>query len=358
MLRDDELVDFERITKGLRLGAGEHVRRRGWYVAAGGVAVEVLAVIVDAYGRDPASSSGGGLDARSVAHWLLAAGLGVAALGAALAVLGPRLYGAVDPPGRWRRTAQIAVPLLACVLVAAGAVAVQQEVFSGTSTSVATPTAATGPVTAVPDSSNADVAAQANIPDQPLDAPTRAQLAAQLTAARSAALTYPTVADALKAHMYLAGGFAPGSGAHYMWLDGVLHGIQPNGEVDPRYPASFIYDGTSPTSRVVGLMYISLAPDPPAGFAGPNDHWHRHFNVCVVYNQGTINVPFPADTDVTKAQCDAVHGQFMRQTVWMIHTWVVPGWESPAGVFSHANPNLRCADGTYDTNAQGFCQGT
>ena len=176
--------------------------------------------------------------------------------------------------------------------------------------------------------------------------------------ARETALKYPTVADAVKAGMYLAGGFAPGSGAHYMSMDGVMKGIMADGEVNPAYPASFIYDGTSPTSRIAGLMYISLKLNPPDGFAGPNDHWHRHFNLCVKYGGNGIQVPFPADADVTRAQCEAVHGDFMQQTVWMVHTWVVPGYESPDGVFSHANPDLRCKDGTYDTNAMGFCQGT
>ncbi len=43
---------------------------------------------------------------------------------------------------------------------------------------------------------------------------------------------------------------------------------------------------------------------------------------------------------------------------WQGHAWVVPGWESPKGVFSHADPNLRCADGTVRTDAVGFCPGT
>ena len=34
----------------------------------------------------------------------------------------------------------------------------------------------------------------------------------------------------------------------------------------------------------------------------------------------------------------------------MVHAWVVPGWESSKGVFWHENPNLRCADGTFNTN--------
>jgi hypothetical protein len=56
--------------------------------------------------------------------------------------------------------------------------------------------------------------------------------------------------------------------------------------------------------------------------------------------------------------CDKYHGNFMRQTVWMVHAWVVPGWESPDGVFSHNNTDVKCADGTTKVNAAGFCKGT
>jgi hypothetical protein len=77
----------------------------------------------------------------------------------------------------------------------------------------------------------------------------------------------------------------------------------------------------------------------------------------VEYTAGKIVVPFAADSDVTEAQCAAVHGSFMRETAWMVHAWVVPGWESPLGVFSHNNPDVVCADGTTHANAVGFCQG-
>jgi hypothetical protein len=98
--------------------------------------------------------------------------------------------------------------------------------------------------------------------------------------------------------------------------------------------------------------------NPPEGFAGPNDHWHRHTNTCVIFGGPKIQVPFPADSSVTKSQCDAVHGTFMRRTTWMVHAWVVPGWESPTGVFSHDNADVLCADGTTKASAAGFCQGT
>ncbi len=224
---------------------------------------------------------------------------------------------------------------------------------SGSSSGVATSgTAASGPAHV----HNADEVAEA-APDVPLDAATRAQLATQLTEARAVAMGFPTVADATRAGYVPAGGFAPETGAHYQQLQ-VPTDVGADGLVDAAHPASLIYDGNSPTSRIVGLMYESLEATPPAGFAGPNDHWHRHSNVCVKFGAGDIQIPFVADSDVTEGQCRAVGGTFMKKTIWMVHTWVVPSWESPLGVFSHNNPNLVCADGTLNADARGFCPGT
>ena len=81
---------------------------------------------------------------------------------------------------------------------------------------------------------------------------------------------------------------------------------------------------------------------------------HRHSSVCTQGNE----VLFPPDSDITPAQCTSMGGRFMTITGWMVHAWVVPSWESPAGAFSHENPDLRCADGTFDTDSVGRCQGT
>jgi hypothetical protein len=199
-----------------------------------------------------------------------------------------------------------------------------------------------------------DIAHEAQ-PDKPLDAATRATLKGQLMAARELAMRYPTVADATAAGYYVAGGFAPGSGAHYIAPGGGLSA--PDGSFDPTVVNSLIYAGTSPTSEITGLMYFAMGDKPAEGFAGPNDHWHRHSNVCIKGGAGKLEVPFPADADVTRKQCDGVGGSFMPITGWMVHAWVVPSWESPQGVFSHDNTNIRCADGTYKTDKAGFCQG-
>lgn len=199
-----------------------------------------------------------------------------------------------------------------------------------------------------------DIAAEAQ-PDKPLDPTTRATLQQQLVEARAEAMRYPTVSDAIAAGYRLAGGFAPGSGAHYISYTGLT---VPGAAFDPSRPLALIYSGTSPTSQVIGLMYYAMSAQPPEGFAGPNDHWHRHSNICINFGPGGIQVPYPADADVTPAQCASVHGFLMKRTGWMVHAWVVPSWESPQGVFSHDNPDVRCADGTYKTNTAGFCQGT
>ncbi len=204
---------------------------------------------------------------------------------------------------------------------------------------------------AAPGSCNIDEARAASIPDQPLDAATRAALAAQLVTARSAALRYPTVASALAAGFIPAGKFSPETGAHYINVRGTF------GAFDPSNPGSLIYDGTTPASTVIGIMYLSGSANAPGGFAGPNDHWHRHTNTCVIFTGGKIVVPFAADSSVTQAQCAAVHGTFMPRTTWMVHAWVVPGWESPLGVFSHNNPDVKCANDTEKTDAVGFCKG-
>jgi hypothetical protein len=220
------------------------------------------------------------------------------------------------------------------------------------------PTTTTAQPTAIGLRTNADEQAE-NVPDRPLDKPTRAKLAAQLVVARAVAMKYPTVADATKAGFILAGRFTPGAGAHYISIGVGAAGFRGQiNAIDPARPLALIYNGTYPTSQIVGLMYGSFTAMPPDGFAGPNDHWHRHTNLCITFGNGKIGIPYPPDTNVQKAQCDALHGMFMRETLWMVHAWVVPGWESPQGVFSHANLDLHCGDGTDHTDAVGFCDGT
>ncbi len=268
--------------------------------------------------------------------------------------------GEADAPrtGRGKRAALTAVltVVVAVVLVALGFAVGRASDNSGSSSAVTTRPASSSGKSAVTKTTVPTLAlgeALESQPDKPLSAATRAALAADFVAARATALRYPTVASARAAHFVQAGEFAPGAGAHFL-SPGPL---RPDGSVDPTRPSAFIYDGISPDSRIVGLMYSSQTNAAPKGFPGPNDHWHLHQNVCFRVTPAGITTPFAPDHDVTKAQCVAQHGTFLKKSTWMVHAWVVPGWESPKGVFSHANPDVTCADGTMNTNRVGYCQG-
>lgn len=185
---------------------------------------------------------------------------------------------------------------------------------------------------------------------QPVSKAERVQLAHQMELARQTALKYPTVADAEAAGLHRAGPFSPGLGAHYVNYAGA--GGSPDGVMTDdaiSRPLAWIYDGTHPDSHVAGLFYMTPIKD-PEGFAGPNDVWHVHRNICIKQGaNGNIDSPLGADHGATKKQCDAVGGTLLKRTQYLVHVWPVPGYESPEGVYAHISSGVTCDDGTYET---------
>ncbi len=186
---------------------------------------------------------------------------------------------------------------------------------------------------------------------QPITKAQRVLLAHQLVLARQVALKYPTVKDALAAGLHRAGPFSPGLGAHYIdYSSAGGNSGGPMTDKDIEHPLAWIYDGTHPNSRIAGLFYTTTSTN-PAGFAGPNDVWHVHHDICLVQSGGSFDTPLGADHSATQAECDVVHGHLLKQTSLLLHVWVVPGYESPEGVFSHLSATVTCDDGTYNTIA-------
>ena len=178
----------------------------------------------------------------------------------------------------------------------------------------------------------------------------RTALAHQVDVTIATAKRYPTVAAAIAAGYQRVGPYLPGIGAHFIHLgaenfnvDGVMD------DADLEHPLALIYEGTSPDDQLAGFMYYSMAEKMPQGFAGANDVWHYHKNICLTQSaDGGFDAPLGADNDVTVAQCTAVHGHLLPLTPALLHVWVVPGYEDSQGVFSHLNPALSCNDGTYN----------
>jgi len=184
---------------------------------------------------------------------------------------------------------------------------------------------------------------------QPVSKADRVLLAHQMELARQTALRYPTVAAAEAAGLRRAGPFSPGLGAHYInyaGASGSADGAMSDDAIGK--PIAWIYDGTHPDSHVAGLFYGTAVKD-PEGFAGPNDTWHVHRDVCIKASPTGVDAPLGADHDATKAQCDAVGGTLLKRTQYLLHVWVVPGYESPEGVYAHLSSAITCDDGTYDT---------
>jgi hypothetical protein len=185
---------------------------------------------------------------------------------------------------------------------------------------------------------------------QPLDPATTVQLADQLARTSELVASYPTVADAEAGGYRRQGPYSPGLGTHYGKGADTLVGAAINDEtvLDPM----LIYSGNESSDQLVGFMYVAFGVEgEPQGFAGPNDIWHYHTNVCLVAKaDGSTDTPFGADRDnVPKELCDGYGGVLIENTGYMLHVWTVPGWENPLGVFHDTHPGLTCSDGSYYT---------
>jgi len=185
----------------------------------------------------------------------------------------------------------------------------------------------------------------------PVDAPTQQQLDAQLAQVQPFIAKYPTVRAAEAAGYHRQGPYSPGLGAHYAESGRPSVSVGPTMTDEALQHPMLIFDGIEPDSKLAGFMYMIFSLDTekaPEGFAGPNDHWHYHTNVCLKFAaDGSTDAPLGADTSATKALCDTYGGILIANTGYMAHVWPVPGYESPQGLFSNVNAKLACSDGTY-----------
>jgi hypothetical protein len=184
-----------------------------------------------------------------------------------------------------------------------------------------------------------------------LDDATQAELDDQLAVTREVASEFPTVADAEADGYQRIGPYFPGIGAHYGKTG--PDELNREGVIDERtlsHPFALIYDGTTPDSEIAGFMYLSLSDDEPEGFAGPNDVWHYHEQLCLDYqSDGEIDVPFGLDHQATQEQCEAAGARLLDISPWMVHVWAAPGWDDDpdVGTFGEVHTDLTCSDGTY-----------
>jgi hypothetical protein len=169
---------------------------------------------------------------------------------------------------------------------------------------------------------------------QPITDPAdQLELQRQLTEAGVVLEQFPDIAAAEAGGYRQVSPYVPGIGAHW------IHPGLLDGTFEPAKPEMLLFNGTEPTSELVGLSYAALSDEPPEGFVGPNDGWHAHPGLCmlgglVIGIDGT-----PQDL------CESVGGEIAAglSNLQMAHYWPVPGWQSEWGLFSAENPNLNVA---------------
>src|SRR5262245_51596680 len=161
----------------------------------------------------------------------------------------------------------------------------------------------------------------------PTTAPPSSRLTQELDSARRAAVELMQEVRLSGAGYYLGSYYSPGIGTHY--IDWRRVG-QP---FDPAGPSMLLVDATpNHTRHLAGFSYWVRSNGPPKGFDGDGDMWHQHRGLCFIDAVMTReSVANPSD-----CEGDWIDGG----DLWMLHVWVVPGYENADGVFAPTNPKL------------------
>ncbi len=179
-------------------------------------------------------------------------------------------------------------------------------------------------------------------------------VSAQFDLALGYAEQYPTAGAAEAAGFHKMVNYVAGMGTHHVAAGGftaadltapgfdptnpVFPGTELDGHFDPAKPEFLMYDGNGPGAKLVGMAYYvhTSTGQPPAGFAGDNDWWHVHNRLCVRTSDVLV-----VGEDMSDATCTSIGGVNLHlDNYYMLHAWIVPGWEIRGDVFRGHHPCL------------------
>ena len=143
----------------------------------------------------------------------------------------------------------------------------------------------------------------------------------QIRAATAAMEKYQNVNTAIADGYGQVTPYIPGQGRHM--VKGGLAGLGSQDLVfDPAQPESLLYEPDASTPggwRLGGAMYIvpyTLTTVPPDGFAGNDDAWHYHNNLCIWNNGNAVQ------EDVDQATClSRSNAIWIEKAGWLLHLW-------------------------------------
>ena len=175
------------------------------------------------------------------------------------------------------------------------------------------------------------------VPEVSLNAADAAVFDSQWLAAQQAITQLDTLDKATALGYVRAAAPVGGIGTHWVLWSQIAKPF------DPAKPSMLLFDERKDPAVPVGYSYALQSPTRPEGFAGPNDHWHQHIGLCV--DNGWV-------VREQASGPDACHGTYIAGgDFWMLHAWIVPGWDNRKGRFAPFNPKL-CPPivGTPDVN--------
>lgn len=184
------------------------------------------------------------------------------------------------------------------------------------------------------------------IPDVQLSPADQALIDRQLAAAQDAISSLNTLDKATALGYVRAAAPAGGIGTHWVLWSQIAKPF------DPAKPSMLLFDERRNPPVLVGYSYALQSPTRPEGFAGENDHWHQHIGLCVSKSGWVVREQTPS--------ADKCLGTYIAGgDFWMLHAWVVPGYDNRKGRFAPFNPKLcppitgtpdvnRCPDGSTD----------
>ena len=169
------------------------------------------------------------------------------------------------------------------------------------------------------------------------------QDATWFAAARAYAERWPTAGAAVLDGWGQVVPYASGMGTHH--VRGSLRDL--DGTFDGGEPEFLMYDGSSPESRLTGMAwFVRSDAGPPDGFAGDNDWWHQHLDMCVAPDENWLGQGVGADDCAARG---GIHEP--GRDWWMAHAWILPEWEVRSDVFANHHPCLTAAGPVVDRGA-------
>lgn len=186
-----------------------------------------------------------------------------------------------------------------------------------------------------------------------------ATLTAEFQAALEWSSQWGTLGEAEAAGYHMMVGYTEGMGTHHAMLGDFEMDSEYFDPAEPEFPGTDIdsvfdhskpeflmFAGEDDDSELVGFAWLVKAPtdEPPEGFTGENDWWHRHESLCFQMEEMLVQ-----GEDLTESQCSDRNGEnVILDEYWMAHAWIVRPWLTNGDVFTNHHPCLKEDGAVYD----------